>query len=112
MNALPLSLMAVALLFLSTIVAFAHQAPSGLWRYDPICCNNRDCSPIDQRHVTVVPNEGYLVTLDVGDHPLVRQRVETLIPFKDARPSGDGEYHACVLGSSTRVRCLYITGGV
>jgi hypothetical protein len=112
MKALTLTTMLMAFVLLTGIVAYAHEAPSGLWRYDAICCDNRDCAPIDQRHVTVVPGEGYRVTLDVGDHPMVRQRVETLIPFKDARPSGDGEYHACVLGSSTRVRCLYITGGV
>ena len=63
--------------------------------------------------------DGYLVTLEPGDHPTVRKRLQRLFRYPDADPSndrdqipealppGDEFFHACVLPNSQQLRCLY-----
>src|SRR6056297_2426685 len=55
---------AVLALILVATAALAHE-----W-YDPWCCNDRDCAPISQEHVSIT-EDGYLVTLEKGDHPML-----------------------------------------
>lgn len=83
-----------------------HETVSG-WKYSSWCCSGKDCAPIPLRAVKVMAN-GYLVTLQRGDHPLAGAGVQTFLPFDDKgiQPSGDLEFHACIVGG--KVRCLYV----
>lgn len=88
---------------------YGHEAPSGLWRYDPWCCNERDCAPIPPQSVRVVPGVGYEVTLAPGQHPSITVQRSWIVAFAEARPSGDSEHHACILPHVEHVmRCLHV----
>lgn len=63
--------------------------------YDPWCCNDSDCRPIDADEVTSRPD---------GYH--YRQWV---IPYAEARMSADSGYHACEYPKGT-MRCFYAPG--
>jgi hypothetical protein len=97
-----------AILTLST--AHAHQAPSG-WTYDAWCCNTMDCAKIPARSVKPGPN-GYTVTLNPGDHPMIVAPQSYFIPYGKERPSGDMDFHACILpGQLDVMRCFYAPEG-
>lgn len=88
--------------------ARGHQAPSG-WEYDPWCCQSSDCHPIVARHVRSTP-DGYVVTIQPGEHPMVRDHEVThTIPYgaPAVRPSGDAEFHICLFPTAETVRCFY-----
>lgn len=81
--------------------ATAHE-----W-YDPYCCNDKDCAPIAQEHVEATEG-GWRVTLGPGDHPMVKERRTFLVPYKDARPSADDAFHACIVfWRPDEMRCFY-----
>ena len=88
-----------------TLAARAHQAPSG-WQYDAYCCSNLDCAPIAAANVRTSP-EGYVVTLGKGDHPLKTETTTFTIPYAEAKPSPDGDYHACLWPTEFQVHCFY-----
>lgn len=94
---------AVALIVLLVVLARATFAHS--W-YDPWCCNERDCAPIPFRAVEAGP-DGWIVTLEPGDHPIVQSRVVHVVPYADMRPSQDGDFHACILHDKGAMRCFY-----
>ena len=116
-------LFAVLVLVVAAIanVAFGHQAQTG-WTYGAGCCSGRDCAPIPPDRVQIAP-EGYLVTLEPGDGPFVRDRMQKLFAYPDGRAgffvpvggkmikkameSGDSEYHACVTPGGSLI-CLYV----
>jgi hypothetical protein len=89
----------------ATVQAFAHEAPSG-WRYDPICCNARDCAQINSEAVEITA-EGYRVTLHAGEHPMVTSSVVHVVAWDKVRVSQDGEYHACLFPGQNTMRCFY-----
>lgn len=82
------------LLVRGTMRAHAHD-----W-YDPACCSNRDCEPITDTAVTI-ESGGYHVRYvgSLGFH------VDVLVPFNQAKPSRDENYHGCA--STDRFLCLY-----
>ena len=92
--------LACALLLLAS-PASAHKWYSG-W-----CCSGQDCAPIPLRSVELRP-DGYLVTLQRGDHPLAGAGIQTFLPLGDRGilPSQDLAFHACIVGG--KVRCLYV----
>jgi len=95
----------------ATLLATAargHSSPGGM-EYDAYCCNGKDCHPIDARHVRAARG-GFVVTLNVGDHPMVTKPLRVMVAYPDARPATDGEYHACVFPADT-LRCLYVPAG-
>lgn len=104
----------ILVMYLMVVMAIgqadAHTTVSG-WKYDGACCSGRDCAPISASKVKAVAGTGYVVTLDAGDHPLVTAPMQGVIAFDKARPSGDGEYHACVSAFTGRLLCLYIAAG-
>ncbi len=65
-------------------IGFASVADAHEW-YDPACCDERDCRPIDAEHVTITP-QGYRV--EVGT-------LKAVVPFNEVRPSQDAGYHVC-----------------
>lgn len=87
--------------------AYAHQAPSGLWTYDPVCCSNKDCAPIPAGAVSVVPGVGYRIRLNPGEHAMVTSPIEHIVRFQSALPSGDNEWHACLFPNQDNMRCFY-----
>lgn len=88
--------------------AASHEAPSG-WKYDGWCCGGHDCAPIPPAEMTAT---GWRVRLTPGDHPMVTEPVDQIVPFGAARMSGDAEFHACiVLWDTGNVRCLYVPAG-
>lgn len=54
--------------------------------YDPICCDERDCSPIDPSRVQLVA-DGWLLD------------GKWLVPWGKQIPSTDGRWHACITTS-------------
>lgn len=74
----------------------AGPAAAHSW-YDSDCCSDKDCAPVSPSAITI-RSDGYLATLNPGDHPTVVRRTSRLIPFTDpdVRPSLDGEWHVCV----------------
>jgi hypothetical protein len=78
-----------AWLFLAT-PARAHSF------YDPECCSDKDCAPIDSKLVRIT-DSGYVVTVGPGQHPMVKHApVSFVIPYHTARESPDGRYHVCI----------------
>lgn len=95
---------------LSITHAYAHCAPSG-WCYPPDCCDpsGQECDPIPAAAVEVV-GDWYYVTLTPQDHKYVK---ETTIykmhkNYPKLRPSGDGEYHACIGVNGLQMYCLFL----
>ena len=103
MRLLPLALVA-GLLALAPVAA--HQSRGG-FDYDPWCCNGGDCSELPEEAVVAGP-EGWIVTLRKGEHPMVKSAiVRHVIPYKAARPSGDGKFHLCLYPTEAEARCFY-----
>lgn len=85
-------LIVAAWLAMFVIPAFSHDAPSG-WAYPIECCSNADCAELPSSRVKNV-STGYLID---GKH---------LVPFKDARQSPDGLFHAC-FPTPDNLRCFF-----
>lgn len=90
--------------------AEAHEAPSG-WRYDAICCSNRDCAEIPDHAVQERP-DGYHVTLRPEEHFMVRAgtvfRETRAYSHGRLRDSPDGRFHACINSYTQKLICLYV----
>lgn len=106
-------LAADAFAFLLAVFALGHllTVPAkGHSFYSSYCCDGKDCAPIKTRFVKAVAG-GYLVTLRPEDHIALRDADgprEYLVPYANAKPSPDGDYHACILPFQPDVmRCLY-----
>lgn len=81
--------------------------------YSPICCSDRDCTPIDPKHV-VETDEGFTVTLGPNDHPMMKVSGATepqtwFIPRKEAQKAIDFDFHACI-SPTGRLLCFYPRG--
>lgn len=106
--------LAAAALFAS-MAAHAHTAPSG-WAYDPQCCGGMDCAPIPASAVRE-QSGGFYVTLEAGQHPMVKKHWERFIPYGLMKPSGDGEFHICIRGDNpayiapSEPICFYVPTG-
>lgn len=80
--------------------AVAHQSASGMV-YDIGCCSNRDCAPAE---VTWLP-----------DGRIEAKTIHGTAVFdlnQQIRPSTDGQWHACIVPSSNKGRCLYGPAGI
>lgn len=73
----------------------SHEAPSGSWHYDPKCCGNGDCMPIDG-------------ILNIDGVPYYQTKLGARAADKSTYilQSGDQFTHACIFNS--RLYCLYI----
>lgn len=99
------------------LIALASPSQAHDW-YDPACCGGNDCAPIPRESVALT-REGWVVTLQPGQHPMVtRGRVTAIVPADEARPSQDADFHACVRDQSSPsavmaepIICLYIPMG-
>jgi hypothetical protein len=108
----------LAAAFILLVPARAHQAMQTAaaalgWEYPIRCCwgpaNGRtgDCAMIDDKTVREGPN-GYEVTLNPGDHPLVtKETVSFTVPYADAQDAPDGAYHICLVPSTLKQRCFF-----
>lgn len=102
----------VLALVLAALPAFAHS-----W-YSEACCSGEDCAPIARDRVTWTKT-GWRVELRAGDHPMLTgaDGFVEVIPFDEALPSMDSDFHACVNRPSPgwqqieRVICLYVPMG-
>lgn len=90
----------LACLLLLTTSAVAHEAPSG-WKYDHDCCHDRDCAPVE--NLTYLNDGTMLARTKHGEGKVTSQT--------QRRPSGDTEYHACIMPSTNHVICFYAPGG-
>jgi hypothetical protein len=90
-----LSLLAVALGTTIGLMASWSDARAHSF-YDPECCSDKDCAPIDSKLVRIT-DSGYVVTVGPGQHPMVKHApVSFVIPYHTARESPDGRYHVCI----------------
>lgn len=113
---LTLAFLAFAVLYVAAVAfllsrpAAGHSAPSG-WSYDLACCSGIDCAPITTDRVRIT-EEGFVVEVAPGDHPLIKVPSTYLFPFNDERVrfSPDGMYHLCVSAHDQRGLCLYSPG--
>jgi hypothetical protein len=94
-----LRIMAASLLAgLTATVALAHS-----W-YEPDCCSDRDCAPVDGKYIELTPL-GHVLRLPPGSHPMLKNATRTIqyiVPNGTSRPSRDQQYHVC-LGAIVRV---------
>lgn len=95
--------------FLAGALALAATSPRAHQWYDPFCCNGKDCRRAPEGSVRAVRG-GYAVALDPGQHPMVTVPLRVVVPYAEAKPSGDGDYHICVFPADT-LRCLYVPPG-
>ena len=90
---------ALAVLFLPSGGARAHDAPSG-WMYPQLCCSGYDCRAVSDRAISERP-EGYVIK-GTGE----------VVGYMDARVknSPDGEFHWCSVAGSNEGRtiCLFV----
>jgi hypothetical protein len=87
---LPTAGAALALFLMPLNKALSHSF------YDPECCSDKDCAPIDSKLVRIT-DSGYVVTVGPGQHPMVKHApVSFVIPYHTARESPDGRYHVCI----------------
>jgi len=90
----------------SMFPAWGHTSHGG-FDYDPWCCNGGDCAELPDDAVVAGP-DGWIVTLKKGEHPMVHSpQVRHVIPYKTARPSGDGKFHLCLWPNENNARCFY-----
>ncbi len=103
MARLALAIVTGTLLFNSV---HAHTSRGG-FDYDAWCCNGGDCSELPEGSVIAGPT-GWVVTLKRGEHPMIKSaEVRHVIPYKTARPSGDGKFHMCLYPTEAESRCFY-----
>jgi len=84
--------LALLLFVCTTIPALGHS-----W-YESWCCNGQDCRPIEAERVTARP-DGYHV-----------EGYDRVVPYSEARPSGDKDYHVCEIPAG-HIRCFYAPPG-
>lgn len=95
--------LAVTMSLAAAPAALAHS-----W-YEWECCAGNDCAPIPHEAVRAGKG-GYAVTIQPGEHPLVKDKpLSAFVAYADARPSQDGQPHACIVGGA--LKCLYIQQG-
>jgi len=93
--------------------AQAHEADSG-WRYPTRCCWSPETAPAGRiGDCDEIPNEavktgpdGYVVTLEPGDHPMVKERITFTFPYDKTEPAPDGLYHVC-FDTMMKPRCFF-----
>lgn len=104
-----------AVMFVAAAItsAFSHEAPTG-WSYPLSCCwspsnapagRPGDCAEIASSTVVEAP-DGYRITLNRGDHPVVNSTVTVTIPYGQEKMSPDGAYHLCLSDAMTP-RCFF-----
>ena len=92
-------------------LAFAVPAYGHDW-YPSSCCLGSadglrgDCAPIPATSVKPVKG-GFEITLTPGQHPKVKEPQRFFIAYEDAKPSQDGDYHACLWPSQEILRCFF-----
>jgi hypothetical protein len=99
---------ALTALFMLTKPGGAHQAPQG-WTYDYHCCTDKDCAMINPATVVAVTG-GWKVTVRPGDHPLITEPKEYLVPYDSNKviESKDSDFHLCVGAYTKSLFCLYV----
>lgn len=93
-------LSSIGFLFLFMFSSIAHEEYTDLRhpRTNVLCCNERDCAPLDDSRVKEV-NGGYQID---GKH---------FVPFKDVIPSWDGKFHGCFWPKLDDLRCFIAPQG-
>lgn len=95
----------VWLLALAALSAAAHQSVTG-WQYPEACCSNQDCAMVPMKSVTA-NTYGFYLKLLPGQHPMAPDGGEWHIQRSAAKPSPDGEYHACIGPKSRVLFCFF-----
>lgn len=102
-------LVATAILFEIGTVANAHQTSEG-WTYPLACCKGTEIDGDCQRIPDGRVNEGrggYIIRLMPGDHPQVTRNHIFLVPYGDAIPSGDNDFHMCLHPTEDNLNCFF-----
>lgn len=84
----------------------SHEASGGGWKYDPDCCDDRDCAVAE---VEMKSNTVWIFKTIKGIVSINPKETKFL-------PSKDNNYHACIYSDYNnseikRVRCIYAPGG-
>lgn len=114
----PLAIFICALMWASVILGLAALMVTKGWAHDwypSRCCWSPqnapagrlgDCDQIPDSAVKVGP-DGYVVTLEPGEHPMVKERMTFMVPYAEAEKSPDGRAHICISPTLKR-RCFFI----
>jgi hypothetical protein len=79
----------VALLAMTATAALSHSWYTGKVNpHGSSCCNDQDCKPLDLDRNEVLEGETHYTFKWHGRH--------LKYPIKDAQPSEDGNFHACI----------------
>jgi hypothetical protein len=81
---------------LALLAIWAHPARGHEW-YDPWCCNEKDCGPIESKYVHETA-EGWDIAPSEGGG---------FVPRGKERQSPDGGYHICRFPAQ-EIRCFYV----
>lgn len=106
-----LSFLALSWALILATGARAHEAHSAQWTYPTFCCwgpsegRRGDCDMIPDHAVRERP-DGYHVTLEPGEHPMVKKPLSVVVPYQRARVAPDGAYHVC-FDQMMGVRCFF-----
>lgn len=100
---------AATILMISVSGTNSHYAGK-TWAYPPACCrgdhNGGECRRIPPSRV-IEGQSGYTIRLFPGDFPDVTRQHTFLVPYGDALPSGDRDFHVCLYPSEDHVNCFF-----
>lgn len=100
----------VVLVIVLFLLAFASMSRTNAhdW-YDPYCCNNNDCAPVEQSNLEFSTGPDGEPTLTVTTKA---GKVTGLMKDISIRPSKDEQYHVCIIVyHGVEIRCLYVPAG-
>lgn len=99
------------------LISMANSASAHSW-YPHECCSGEDCAPIP--NVTVAygfsntGEEGYLIHLKPGDHPMVKTEQRYFVRMSSAQPvpetapvEDQRKFHACVGKATQMILCFW-----
>ncbi len=85
---------AAVTIFLCAFLCVMRAAGAHSW-YEARCCSDKDCAPLPDDAVQVVPG-GYVLKSS-GE----------FIPEKDTRPGQDDQFHICINALTNTRLCFY-----
>lgn len=91
-----------ALLIIVGALCAGHAKAHSFYPWE--CCAGYDCAPVKAERVKEGEG-GFTFTILPGEHPMAKDWKEArqfFIPYREARPSPDGEYHLCIVAGEAK----------
>lgn len=96
--------MILAMALLASHAAAQEHDHSQVDWYDPLCCSNRDCKPVDDADIEFDM---------IGGVSVIRYKPTGAIFYQPQwKTSQDERYHVCLNVANGNALCVYIRAGV